>query len=106
MVIESPRIHWSSMAEMALSRPIVRIITRLGVGGAERYVCSLSEHVDRKRFASTLICGRPGFNEREWSELTAKAHLKPIYLNEMRRGISAADTLATLKLAHLLRRLR
>ena len=91
---------------MSLRHRIVRIITRLGVGGAERYVCSLSGHVNREKFASTLICGRPGSNERQWSELAAEARIEPIYLNEMRRGVGAPDALAIFKLARLLRELR
>ncbi len=85
---------------------IVRIITRLGVGGAERYVCSLNAHVNRKKFAGTLICGRAGTNERQWSELAAEAQVQPIYLNEMQRGVGLRDALAAFKLARLLRELR
>ena len=85
---------------------IVRIITRLGVGGAERYVCSLSAHVNKEKFAGTLICGRPGSNEREWSELAQTSGVLPVYLEQMRRGLGVHDANATFKLARLLRELR
>ncbi len=85
---------------------VVRVITRLGVGGAERYVCSLIAHVNREKFASTLICGRPGSNERQWSELAAAARIEPIYLKEMQRGLGMQDAVAAFKLARLLRELQ
>src|SRR5260370_35686870 len=91
---------------MSLRHRIVRIITRLGVGGAERYVCSLIAHVNREKFASTLICGRPGSNERQWSELAAAPRIEPIYLKEMQRGLGMQDPLPAFKLARLLRALR
>src|SRR5579864_822703 len=65
--------------------PVVRIITRLNVGGAERYVCTLSAHVNSRKFPGRLICGRPGKSERQWSELAAEARVLPVFLEEMRR---------------------
>ena len=85
---------------------VVRVITRLGVGGAERYVCSLGANVNPEKFAGTLICGRPGSNERHWSELAAAARIELIYLKEMRRGLGMHDALAALKLVRLLRDLQ
>jgi glycosyltransferase involved in cell wall biosynthesis len=85
---------------------IVRVITRLGVGGAERYVCSSSAHVDRARYPGVLICGSPGKDERQWSELCAEARVEPVYIREMRRGLGLHDAAALARLASVCRDLR
>ncbi len=86
--------------------PIVRVITRLGVGGAERYVCSSSAHVNRAKYPGILICGSPGREERQWSELCAEARIEPVYIGQMRRGLGLHDAAALGKLARVFRELR
>ncbi len=105
--LRSEQRAWSKTAEtVPLPHRIVRIITRLSVGGAERYVCSLTGRLDRRKFLSELICGKGDANEREWLELAAEEGIMPIYVPEMRRGIGPRDAVAMIKIARLLRELK
>ena len=85
---------------------VARIITRLGVGGAERYVCSLTEQLDRRKFESWLLCGRAGGNERQWSELARESGIEPIYISQLKRELGLSDLGAVVRIGHLLRTIR
>jgi len=85
---------------------IARIITRLGVGGAERYVCSLTEQLDRQHYESWLLCGRVGSDERQWSELARESGVQPVYIDHLRREPGPADFRAIVSIRRLLRTIR
>ncbi len=85
---------------------VARVITRLGVGGSERYVCSLTAHMDRREFRSWLVCGQVSANERQWSELANEAGIQPIRINQLRRGFGPWDAAAALRMIRLFRSLR
>jgi glycosyltransferase involved in cell wall biosynthesis len=82
---------------------IARIITRLSVGGSERYVCALAQYLDPRRFQSWLIHGQADANERQWSELTALAGVEPIFLAQLRRKPGVLDVAALFRMVRLLR---
>lgn len=88
----------------AISKPvrIARIITRLGVGGVERHVCSLTANLNREKFETWLIAGRPEKSEREWVEFSAEAGVEPVFINQLRRKLGFWDISASFKLNHLL----
>ena len=81
---------------------IARIITRLGVGGAERYVCALTAHLDPKAYRSWLISGQVQAAERECSEFLSEANVQPIYIKDIRRGLGFRDLKAAVTLSRLL----
>jgi hypothetical protein len=72
----------------AIPKPIriARIITRLGVGGVERHVCSVTANLNREKFESWLIAGRPEKSERGWVEFAAEAGVEPVFINQLRRS--------------------
>src|SRR5712691_4127593 len=85
---------------------IARIVTRLGVGGVERHVCSLTANLDHDKFQSWLICGRAEKAERECLEFAAEAGVKPIFVNQLRRKPGLWDVVASFELARILARIR
>lgn len=85
---------------------IARIITRLGVGGVERHVCSLTANLNREKFESWLISGRPEKSEREWVEFAAEAGVEPVFINQLRRKLGFWDLSASFKLDRLLTRIQ
>src|SRR5882762_2439753 len=88
----------------AIPKPvrIARVITRLGVGGVERYVCSLSANLNREKFESWLISGRPEKSERAWVEFAAEAGVEPVFIDQLRRKLGFWDLGAAFKLNRLL----
>jgi len=81
---------------------IARIIARLGVGGSERYVCSLAANLNPEKFRSWLICGRVGGDERQCSEFIDEAGIEPIYVDQLRRGLGPHDVSAAMRIRRLL----
>jgi glycosyltransferase involved in cell wall biosynthesis len=88
----------------AIPKPIriARIITRLGVGGVERHVCSVTANLNREKFESWLIAGRPEKSERGWVEFAAEASVEPVFINQLRRKLGFWDLSASCKLSRLL----
>ncbi|MDE3102013.1 MAG: glycosyltransferase [Chloroflexota bacterium] len=85
---------------------VVRIITRLNVGGPAIQALLLTEHLDPERYESHLIAGRPGPREGDMTAFRGGA-VRPIYLGSLGREISPPSDAATLvRLVVLLRRLR
>lgn len=81
---------------------IARIITRLGVGGVERHVCTVSAHLDAEKFRSWLICGRAEAGERECSEFATELGLSPIVIRQLRRTPGLWDFAACRELNRVL----
>jgi glycosyltransferase involved in cell wall biosynthesis len=84
---------------------IARIITRLGVGGAERQVATLTANLDQLKYQSWLICGRTEKYERECLEVATELGITPVVLSRLRRELGYWDLSASFQLYHLLSRL-
>jgi glycosyltransferase involved in cell wall biosynthesis len=91
-----------------MSKPvrIARIVTRLGVGGVERHVCSLTANLDPAKFQSWLICGRPEKNDRECLEFARDAGVEPVFIESLRRKLGIWDINASFKLHQVLTRIQ
>ena len=81
---------------------IARIISRLGVGGSERYVCALTAHLNPRKYKSWLICGQVEPTERQCFEFASEAGIKPIYIDQLRRGLGWRDLNAIARLNRIL----
>ncbi|MBV8772633.1 MAG: glycosyltransferase, partial [Deltaproteobacteria bacterium] len=81
---------------------VARIITRLDVSGPARHVCSLTADLDRREYASWLICGRPAANEHDGSAIADQAGIRPIYIDGLRRGFGWHDFTASAAINRLL----
>jgi glycosyltransferase involved in cell wall biosynthesis len=86
--------------------PVVRIITRLNIGGPSIQATRLTSALDAEGFSTTLIHGRLGEGEGDMSYLIAPG-ARALYLPTLKRPLSPADDLRTvLRLYRELRRAR
>ena len=86
--------------------PVVRVITRLNIGGPSIQATRLTRALDAEGFSTTLIHGRLGEGEGDMSYLIAPG-ARALYLHTLKRPLSPADDLRTvLRLYRELRRAR
>ena len=102
-----PRLRAESLrAKPPDALPVVRVITRLNIGGPSIQATRLTDRLEPHGFATTLIHGRLGDGEGDMSYLIAPgAHA--IYLETLRRPLSpVADVRALWRLYRELKRAR
>jgi glycosyltransferase involved in cell wall biosynthesis len=93
-------------APLTTAAPIVRVITRLNIGGPSIQATRLTGALDAHGFSTTLIHGRLGDGEGDMSYLIAPG-ARAIYLDSLRRPLSPlADLRALLRLYRELQRAR
>jgi glycosyltransferase involved in cell wall biosynthesis len=96
-------------APTSLARPIrvARVIARLNIGGPAQHVVLLTAGLDRTRFATTLITGRVGEAEGDFTETARARGVEPVVIPELGRAIRPArDLFALFKLIRMFRHLR
>ncbi|KPL04772.1 MAG: hypothetical protein AMJ73_03735 [candidate division Zixibacteria bacterium SM1_73] len=82
---------------------IVRIISRLNIGGPSIHTVLLSAHLNSDRFKTTLVKGIEGNSEGDMRDLLRKKKVRPIIVTELAREISLArDCVAFVKLYKLI----
>ena len=81
---------------------IVRIITRLNIGGPAIHTILLTEGIDKNTFETQLVAGKPDLSEGDMSELAARSGVRVEYIQELGREISFKDLPAFLKILKLL----
>lgn len=97
--IAPPRLVRSSRTRMH----IVRIITRLNIGGPARHVALLSTRLDAQRFSTCVVIGQSEAGEGDLSGLLEHPGLRLIRLRTLRRPIRPWSDLWTfLRLVRLL----
>jgi glycosyltransferase involved in cell wall biosynthesis len=67
---------------------VLRIITRLNVGGPAIHTVLLTRYLDPKRFDSVLVTGEVGENEGDMGYLAEEYGVKPIFIPGLGREIS------------------
>jgi len=85
---------------------VVRVITRLNIGGPSIHAILLSGSLDPARFDTTLVVGRASPSEGSMLDLARGRGLKIEYIPEMKRSIGLHDLMAFIKLLILLRKIR
>lgn len=83
---------------------VVRIITRLNIGGPAVHAILLSEQLDPACFESILVAGSTTPSEGDMLALARRKHLEPRAVPELGRELSARDDL--IALARLYRLIR
>lgn len=81
---------------------IARLVTRVSFGGAERNACLLTSLMDRRRFESTLIVGKPEPNEKENLALLERYRVTPVYIKGLRRAVGPWDLPALVRVGRTL----
>ena len=75
---------------------ILRIITRLNIGGPSIHVSLLTKGLDPERFESILVCGNVSDLEGDMSYVATDLGLKPLIVPSLRREISLHRDIRTL----------
>ena len=84
---------------------IVRIISRLNIGGPAIHTVLLSESLNRGGYKDILVCGSAGESEGDMSYLAREKGVRPIIVAEMHRDISLwSDLKAFFKIYLILKR--
>ncbi|MBX5492925.1 MAG: glycosyltransferase [Chloroflexi bacterium] len=94
-------------AEAAARCRVVRIITRLNIGGPAIHTLLLTARLDRGRFQPLLVTGATTADEGDMLPLAAQLGVRPYFVPELGRVVRPGqDLLALARLVRLLRRLR
>lgn len=92
---------------MAQPLKIVRIVTRLNIGGPAIHVALLSTKLDPARFSTRLIAGEPDPAEGDLSELLQGAQTAPIHVKTLVRPVRPwADLVSLVRLIRIVWRER
>jgi glycosyltransferase involved in cell wall biosynthesis len=86
---------------------VLRVIARLNVGGPALHVAHLSSELDKLGYETTLVAGRVGEGEGSMEYFADELGVKPLFVDELQREISAApDAAAVRRLIRLIHELR
>jgi glycosyltransferase involved in cell wall biosynthesis len=86
---------------------VLRIITRLSVGGSSVHSILLTAHLDKEAFDSLLVKGSEGADEGDLQDLLGRKEIDPVFIPELKREISFKDDLTVFrKLYRLMRQFR
>lgn len=84
---------------------VVRIITRLNVGGPAIHVLWLNHLLDRRGYSSLLVSGRESSREGNMLALAERLSVEPISVPSLQREVSLLSDLAAIwRLTRILRR--
>ena len=84
---------------------MLRVITRMNLGGPAHHVALLSRRLDRRRYEALLVSGRVGAGEEEHTDLEGVAAVR--YLDSLGPDIRPVkDLLALIALIKLVRAFR
>jgi glycosyltransferase involved in cell wall biosynthesis len=85
---------------------VVRIISRLNVGGPAIQAITLSKQLEPLGYSTILIRGREDPDEGNMDYLAERLGIRPVFLPSLRRHLGLQDVLALGSLIRLLRRAR
>lgn len=83
---------------------ILRIIARLNVGGPARHVVWLTSALNNDEFETRLVAGTVPEGEEDMGYLADESDVRPIFIEEMSRELSAKDVISLLKVLSLVKR--
>ena len=81
---------------------MLRLVSRLIVGGPAHNVCLLTANLEGRKFTSWLACGRTAKDERTNLEFARQMGIEPICIDALRRRPGLADARALLAIRRLL----
>ena len=91
------------------SRPlkILRLITRLNIGGPSIHAIALSADLPADKFTTTLVCGRPGPREGDMRARAEDRGVTPVVSPALQRELNPCDDIRSLvKIIGIVRRER
>ena len=75
---------------------ILRLITRLNIGGPSIHAITLSADLPPDRFTTLLVCGRPGLREGDMRALAEERGVTPLIIPALRRDLNPFDDIRSL----------
>ncbi len=78
-------------------KKILRIITRLNIGGPAIHTILLTEGLDKTRFLSLLVCGSVGKDEGDMIDYAYQKNVKPYIIPELKRELSLLKDIIAFK---------
>src|SRR5215218_6972409 len=92
---------------MARRYRVVRLITRMNIGGPAIHTILLTAGLDRSRFASLLVTGAESPTEGNMLPLAERVGVRPVSIPELGRAVRPGqDLIAFARVVRLLRRYR
>jgi len=86
---------------------VLRIITRLNIGGPSIHVILLSDRLNKERFKTYLVVGKEGKNEGSMLKEAEKRNIEVIFIPELQREISPIkDIIAFFKIIRIIRKIK
>ncbi len=86
---------------------VLRVITRLNIGGPAQHAILLTKHLNGQQWASTLVTGQIDRQEGDMIDLAYAKGLEPLVITTLRNGAGpAADLISLVRLYRLFRRER
>ncbi len=98
-MVKSYAQMWDLARDKPADRPkrkIIRIISRLNIGGPVIHVTLLNKHFNNATWQSILVAGQHSENEGDMSYLAGQYNVKPIFLRGLGREISPLEDLHVL----------
>ena len=75
---------------------ILRLITRLNIGGPSIHAITLSADLPPDRFTTVLVCGRPGPREGDMRALAEERGVTPVVIPTLARELNPFDDIRSL----------
>lgn len=86
---------------------VLRVKTRLTIGGPDTHVLLLNTGLDKEKFASYLVTGTVSNGEYDAIHIAKELGVKPIVIPELKRNIMLRDDIiAFIKLFNIIRRVK
>lgn len=86
---------------------VLRIKTRLTIGGPDTHVLLLNTGLDKEKFASYLVTGTVSKGEYDATHIAKELGVKPVVIPELKRNIMFRDDIiAFIKLFNIIRRIK
>ena len=67
---------------------ILRVISRLNIGGPAVHTILLTEGLDREKFETLLVCGYPDINEGDMLYYAREKKVSPYFIPELKRDLN------------------
>ena len=96
------------MTEDCKAVKVVRIVTRLNIGGVAHHVANLMRGLDQTKYEQQLVCGLEGAGEASMRGNIQAQGVSPILISQLvgNPRLNVSDALAFAHILHLLRRER
>ena len=85
---------------------IVRVISRLNIGGPAIQAITLTRHLEDYGYQTTLVRGREEPDEGSMDDLAARLGVRPLMVSSLRRNPGWHDLRALLAMVRIMRRIR